>query len=608
MVVGIGQWIGLMFASAFYLVGFGHYLNDLLAHAGLALQVSVLHMAVTAAVILTAIAVGGRAEKTGSLQNNLVGLLVLVFAGFLGYGVLAALGVGGSASPPEELLPFGTAPVLTTAALVFTSYLGFAQIATVAGDIRDPGRNLPWAMLGSVLAVEVLYVVMILVSTSTFPSGTLASFGETAAVEVARRLLGPLGALVITGAGLLATLSSANASIMSASRAVYALRRDELFPDRAARVSRRFGTPYVAVLLAGVPTVLLVLTGRTETLAEVASFLHLVMYGLMCAALLALRRRRPAWYAPVFHTPGYPVVPVLGGLASLGLIAFMSGLSILLGVVVLAAAVGWHLVYARGVAITTGQREEVAVPSPLDEAQVLVPVLLPDPDPLPGPLETILAGLDLVVVGVYEVRKQTAVEQARDQFGEGAGATLERWLQPLRGHGGRLESRLVFSQTPLDTIERVGAEQDTDAILIPRPLGEERIDQVLVPVRGETNAERIARFVTAVAEVADASVRLLHVAVPDADRSACRQVLATLRGQFAERGLPESRFESQLTFDDDPEGVIAERAERHHLIVMGESDPRDPEVVLGPLPRHVASRVQRPILVARATHGDRRTG
>lgn len=88
--------------------------------------------------------------------------------------------------------------MLTTAALVFTSYLGFAQIATVAGDIRDPGRNLPRAMLGSVLAVGLLYVVMIVVSTSTFPSDTLASFGETAAVEVAQRLLGPLGALVVT--------------------------------------------------------------------------------------------------------------------------------------------------------------------------------------------------------------------------------------------------------------------------------------------------------------------------------------------------------------------------------------------------------------------------
>lgn len=105
--MGIGQWIGLMFASAFYLVGFGHYLDDLFAEVGLPLEVGVLQLGVTAGVVLTAIAIAG-AEKTGSLQNNLVGVLVAVFAGFLGYGVLAALGPVGSASLPDEFLPFGT--------------------------------------------------------------------------------------------------------------------------------------------------------------------------------------------------------------------------------------------------------------------------------------------------------------------------------------------------------------------------------------------------------------------------------------------------------------------------------------------------------------------
>lgn len=97
----------------------------------------------------------------------------------------------------------------------------------------------------------------------------------------------------------------------------------------------------MAVFLAGAPTVLLVLTGRTETLAEVASFLHLVMYALICFALLAIRRRHPAWYAPVFRTPAYPVVPVLGGVASLALTAFMGALSTVLGAAVLTAAAAW---------------------------------------------------------------------------------------------------------------------------------------------------------------------------------------------------------------------------------------------------------------------------
>lgn len=147
-------------------------------------------LAVAAAVVLTGIALTG-AERTGNLQNNLVGVLIALFTVFLGYGLLDAFGLVGSTELPDEFLPFGTGPAFTTAALVFTSYLGFAQIATVAGDVRDPGRNLPRAMIGSVLAVGLLYVLMIFISTSTVDSGTLRSFGETAAVEVARRLLGP---------------------------------------------------------------------------------------------------------------------------------------------------------------------------------------------------------------------------------------------------------------------------------------------------------------------------------------------------------------------------------------------------------------------------------
>lgn len=129
-----------MFASAFYLVGFGHYLNDLFEEAGIPLTIGVLHLAVAAAVVLTGIALTG-AEKTGNLQNNLVGVLIALFTVFLGYGLLDAFGLVGSTELPDEFLPFGTGPAFTTAALVFTSYLGFAQIATVAGDVRDPGRS-----------------------------------------------------------------------------------------------------------------------------------------------------------------------------------------------------------------------------------------------------------------------------------------------------------------------------------------------------------------------------------------------------------------------------------------------------------------------------------
>jgi amino acid transporter len=239
--------------------------------------------------------------------------------------------------------------VLETAALVFTSYLGFAQVATVAGDIKRPGRNLPLAMVASVVIVGVLYVVTIFVATSAFGSAALSSFGETAIVEVARNFVGTAGAIAILVAGLLATISSANASILSTSRAVFAVSKDAILPRSAARMNLRYGTPHVALAMAGGPVLVLVAFGEVEVLAEVASFLHLVMYGLMCVSLIAMRRDEPEWYDPSFRVPAYPVVAGLGAVASAGLILFMQPTSQFIGVAIMIASAGWYKYYAADV-------------------------------------------------------------------------------------------------------------------------------------------------------------------------------------------------------------------------------------------------------------------
>jgi amino acid transporter len=348
-IVGLGLWLGLVFASAFYLVGLGHYATAVLAEVGVALSVNpVIPIGIVFGVALTGLSIAGT-ENTAALQNVVVGILLIVLSVFLSYGALDAVGVFGRESVPGEFFSRGVFPVFSTAALVFTSYLGFAQVATVAGEIKRPSRNLPRAMVGSVLVVTVFYVVTIFVATSAFGADRLGTLGETAMVEVARDLLGLPGAVAILVAGLLATFSSANASILSASRAVYALSRDALLPRGASAINIRFGTPHVALLAAGGPILVLVATGQVELLAEVASFLHLVMYGLLCVALIVLRRRDPDWYAPTYHCPGYPVLPALGALASFGLIAFMARASIGIGVFVMLASYLWYRYYAGDV-------------------------------------------------------------------------------------------------------------------------------------------------------------------------------------------------------------------------------------------------------------------
>ncbi len=351
-VVGLSLWLGLVFATAFYLVGLGFYLLDALAEAGVVIGSTgaiVSGIAVLAGVGFTVLNATGT-ENAAKLQNAIVALLLSMLVAFLSYGMLDAFDIVDAGVPPGEAANvWSVGPVMSVAALVFTSYLGFAQVATVAGDMKDPGRNLPLAMVGSVVIVTVLYALTIFVATSVFDQAALEAAGETAMVEIGRALLGTAGAVVIIVGGLLATMSSANASILSTSRAIYGVSRDALLPGWASRVNLAYGTPHIALAMAGGPVVVLAATRQVALLAEVASFLHLIMYGLICVSLIAIRRDEPDWYDPDFRVPGGPVIPAVGAVASFGLIGFMDTASQVVGLGVMLATAGWYFYYAADV-------------------------------------------------------------------------------------------------------------------------------------------------------------------------------------------------------------------------------------------------------------------
>ncbi len=218
----------------------------------------------------------------------------------------------------------------------------------MGGEIDDPGRNLPIAMVGSVVIVGILYVLTLFLTTSIFNPGELSEMGETAMIEVGRHLLGSLGAFMITFAGLMATLSSGNASILGSSRTIFALSRDGILPDFLGGVSRRFKTPHLSILMAGIPIIILVFLGRIRILAQTASFLHLLMYGLVAFSVIVIRRSDPEWYSPKFSTPLYPLLPVLGGVSSLLIILFMEPVAIGLGIATILFALCWYVFYGKG--------------------------------------------------------------------------------------------------------------------------------------------------------------------------------------------------------------------------------------------------------------------
>jgi amino acid transporter len=333
-ILGWGSWFGLIFASAFYMVGFGEYVHTVV---GLPVVVYALGMTV----ILTGLnLVGSRAA--GQFQNLTVAVLIGVLLLFLGRGSASA---HTSFLTESVFFPFGLGAVVAGTATLFVTYAGFGEIASMAEEIRNPGKNLPKALLGSVISVTVLYVGIMFLCLLLRPWEGLT--GPTLVADLAEDLMGPLGRAAMLLGAVLASVSSANASIMSASRISFAMGRDSLVWEWLNEVHPRFRVPHRAIIVTGALTLLVILVGDIEILAEAAGLLHLLLYGLMSLACIILRGARPAAYRPVFRTPFFPLVPLLGALGCFGVIFFMEPLSLFLGLGICAFALGHYFLWGK---------------------------------------------------------------------------------------------------------------------------------------------------------------------------------------------------------------------------------------------------------------------
>jgi len=352
-VAGWANWLGLAFASAFYMVGFGEYiraivgLGDVVGFGPLTVDTVTLLALAGGAFFVTVNYVG--AKETGRLQNVIVLILIAILTVFT---VAGALRADPGNLPPSQ----GYGPMMVTTGIIFVSYLGFVQITSVAEEIKDPGRNLPRAVIGSVLLVTAIYALVLVAMSAAVEQGFIAAeqaAGNIVVVSAARELLGPIGAVAMLFGGLLATASSANASILASSRINFAMGRDRLVTPALNEIHPRFATPYRSIAVTGGLIVAFILAAdlvggnAIVSLSSTASFLHLVIYGLLNIALVVMRTANPSEYNPDYTVPLYPYTPILGAISAFALIYFISPDILVIGFGLVAAAVAWYFVYAR---------------------------------------------------------------------------------------------------------------------------------------------------------------------------------------------------------------------------------------------------------------------
>ncbi|HUL02864.1 MAG TPA: amino acid permease [Gemmatimonadales bacterium] len=265
----------------------------------------------TAALIQTSLT----AIKTGALAA----LIVLGLT--IGRDAAALADNFGSRFWPAEGLSLGWLPVMGAAMVgALFSMDAWNNVGFAGSELKDPKRDLPFAMGTGVLTVTVLYLLANVAYLSVLPADAIANAPQDrVATAVLKVILGNAGLYVMAVAIMISTFGCNNGLILSGARVYYAMARDNLFFKSAGNLHPRYKTPTVALVVQAVWTSVLCLSGTYGQLLEFVIFAALVFYMLAAIGLFALRARRPDAERPV-RVAGYPWLPALY-LVSTGLIA-----------------------------------------------------------------------------------------------------------------------------------------------------------------------------------------------------------------------------------------------------------------------------------------------
>ena len=272
----------------------------------------------TAAVVLVA-AWNYRSVRFGAAVQNLssaskvIAILGLTAAAFLSghTGEGAWLGVSGLA--PKSWTGFGLGLVT-----VLWAYNGWQDATYVGGEVRDPGRNLPRALIFGTLIVTTVYLAVNAAYLAVLPMDAVAR-SPLVAADVAVRLFGGIGKALIAALVCVSTFGTMNGGTMCYPRIFYAMAEDRLFFRVIAAVHPRYGTPHAAVALTAALAIGFLWVRTFEQLIEIFILGILPFWALVAAAVIVLRHRRPEVPRP-YHTPGYPFVPILFIASTVGLL------------------------------------------------------------------------------------------------------------------------------------------------------------------------------------------------------------------------------------------------------------------------------------------------
>ena len=320
-VAGIGLWLSLLLKSSFALVGFGAYLSILISiDPDLTRMVAVFFLGLI--LLLNIFGV----KKVGKVQIIIVTLSLACLTLILIFGL------------PEIntvfLKPFlinGKMGLMSTVAFVYISYAGVTKVAAIAGEIKNPDKNLPRAMILSLFIMTTIYVSIAFILVGNIPLEALEKDIKpiyTIANMLGGQYVGYAAALI----GVITLISMANSGVLAASRFPFAMARHKLLPSFMSKIHSKYLTPTSTIIITCAVMALVILFLDVEKIAKLASAFMVMMFILVNAAVVVLRETSAQWYNPPFRSPIYPYVQIFGiisGLVLLVLLGWLPFLSII---------------------------------------------------------------------------------------------------------------------------------------------------------------------------------------------------------------------------------------------------------------------------------------
>ena len=320
-VAGIGLWLSLLLKSAFSLVGLSAYLYVLI-EVDSSFTKTIALLALLLILLLNVFGVK-KVEKT-QLVIVSISLLSLIAIVFFGFGSF-------DSKLMEPVFLDGSSGFISGVAFLYISYAGVTKIAAVAGEIKNPEKNLPKTMIISLFLITTVYVFVALVLVGNIDASILST--DIKPIHTLFESIGGKTFGYVAGAvGVITLLSMANSGILASSRFPFAMAKDNLMPGFLASVNSRFMTPVSAILTTSFIIGLAIMYLDVVKIAKLASAFKVLMFIFNELSVIVLRETNAQWYNPSFRSPLYPFVQLFGiisGIILLGYLGIMPLISVI---------------------------------------------------------------------------------------------------------------------------------------------------------------------------------------------------------------------------------------------------------------------------------------